>query len=130
MKLILKRYEKSQDGVFGKLVLESGEDLCFTLEHAYLCEHEYFPKVNPGEYTCKRGTHCLHNGVPFETFEVTGVEGHTNILLHAGNYNKDSEGCILLGTGKLNNMITNSQAAFGMFLRLMEGLDEFTLVVE
>lgn len=69
----------------------------------------------------------------FETFEITGVPGHSNLLFHWGNFNQDSEGCILLGerTAEEGNgeMITNSRAAFARFMGIQAGIGSFDLIV-
>jgi hypothetical protein len=134
----LKRIEFRPDGIFGAFTFE-GDDKPFmsTLEHAYQDEFDgsYQPKIPAGTYTCTRGTHELHDGVPFETFEVTGVEGHSGILCcHVGNYNRDSDGCILGGSQTIVEgncqMITNSKATFISYMARLAGINEFTLVVE
>lgn len=136
MKLILRRNTFREDGVFGELLDEKFNHMFMTLEHAYKQEDgSYEPKVPAGEYLCKRGLHQLHKGDPFDTFEVTGIEGHAGILFHVGNYNKDSEGCILLGTGiglmlKGGKMLTASTQAFGKFINDMGNEKAFTLVIE
>jgi hypothetical protein len=66
---------------------------------------------------------------PFETFEVTGVTWHTGILFHPGNTEKDSSGCILLGTGINGFTLSNSREAFAFFMSGLEGLDTFNLTV-
>ena len=63
------------------------------------------------------------------------VKGHYGILFHVGNYNEDSEGCILLGTGFGNTsskgkMITASKQAFKQFMEMLKETDLFTLIVE
>lgn len=126
----LKRIEYREDGIFSELMNSYGDVLAHTLEHSY----NNRPKLYLGTFTCRRGIHQLHNGPKFETFEVTGVNGHTGILLHKGNWQKDSDGCVLLGEGIAQSgqgqMITNSAVEFGNFMRLMDGVDEFTLIVE
>lgn len=125
--MLLSRKMFRDDGVFSVL-----HDRFQTLEHSY----NLLPKIPNGTYTCVRGMHRLHGMTEdFETFEVTGVEGHSNLLFHVGNYNEDSEGCILVGEQvgqKLNGgkMITNSKVAFKQFMGLQAGVDSFTLVVE
>ena len=92
MIVTLKRTEFRDDGIFGEL--SAGNLNLVTLEHSY----DKKPKIPVGTYKCVRGVHHLANMVhPFTTFEVTGVPGHTNILIHPGNWNSDSEGCILVG---------------------------------
>lgn len=71
---------------------------------------------------------------PFTTFEVMNVPGHTNILFHSGNFNSDSEGCILLGSGVkvLKNgewMLVNSKSMFEDFMKTQDSVNEFQLTV-
>lgn len=139
MNLILRRNKFQEDGIFGELLDDKFNFLCVTLEHAYPQEDGTFePKLPPGEYTCVRGkNHRLESAKEtFETFEVMDVPGHTGILFHIGNYNKNSAGCILLGTGEgwqqdqKKKMIVNSKVAFGKFMNYVEKVDVFTLTVE
>ena len=130
MNLTLTRNSYEQDGVFGVLTNEDGARIAVTLEHAYLLLSSYVPKIPPGTYTCVRGEHQLASMLtPFSTFEITGVPGHTNLLFHAGNFNADSEGCILLGKNQAPGMVTDSKETFAYFMSLQDGLNEFTLEV-
>lgn len=138
MNLILNRTEYESDGIFGQLLDENNNIICVTLEHAYDSSNgdgSYAPKLPAGIYTCERGQHQLANmKAPFTTFEIMNVPGHTNILYHVGNYNKDSEGCVLLGqeisSFEGHNVITHSKAAFQKFMELQENIDQFTLTVK
>ena len=136
MNIILKRTAFRKDGIFGVLLDETNNELYHTLEHAYENGGNYEPKIPPGSYTCKRGEHRLeHMTNSFTTFQVD-VPGHTNILFHVGNYNEDSEGCILLGIStapaltRSCDMLLNSTKAFNEFMALQSGANEFTLTVE
>ena len=130
--MILMRTKYSAEGVFGELSGDTGEFVCYTLEHAYpQPDGSYAPKLNSGDHTCVRGQHRLHNMTEdFTTFEITEVPGHSNILFHWGNYNSDSEGCVLLGTGLAPNMLTESREAFKRFMDNLDGVDTFTLTVQ
>lgn len=134
MDLKLSRVEFRPDGIFGLLYNSMGVKIASTLEHSCLSGVTWFAKVPPGSYSCVRGTHRLHDGVPFETFEVAGVKGHTGILFHPGNWNRDSDGCILLGRdfGRIGDikMIVDSREAFAAFMKLQAGVDRFSLSVE
>lgn len=132
MKFYLKRTDFLDHGIYGLLLNENRETICHTLEHAYQDKDRYKSKIPNGTYTCVRGQHKLSHGPEFTTFEITGVKGHTNILFHKGNYNEDSEGCVLLGIGVnlTNKMITNSTPAFSLFLRLLNDTNNFTLIAE
>ena len=132
----LNRTDFHHDGVFGVLLDADDKHIAYTLEHAYDSAQgngSYTSKIPNGTYTCVKGTHKLHNTPIFTTFEIIGVPGHKGILFHAGNFNDDSEGCVLLGTGRaiVNNadMITCSKVALEHFLSLTNEFSTFTLIV-
>lgn len=134
MNITLKRREFLEQGIFGDYYDELGLHILVTLEHAYVQpDGTYKPKLPMGEYECVRGTHSLHNGVPFETFEITNVPGHTGMLIHPGNYNNDSKGCTLVGEAEVDSngveMITNSKKTFEGFMKLQTDVDTFKLTV-
>lgn len=131
MEIDLGLVAERKDGIF-YVVLLDGIKLCWALTHAYpaLDGKGWEPKTPDGEYIAKRGTHTLHNGVPFETFEITGVPGHSGILFHKGNFNRDSEGCYLLGELDTSNAawdVLSSGIAFGKFMTALEGFDNVAL---
>lgn len=135
MNLTLKRTDFREDGCFGILTRDdSGKQIAVTLEHSYDSgngDGSYTAKLKPGVYTCVRGTHRLHDKKPFETFEITGVKGHYGILFHVGNYNDDSEGCVLVGHyfGGEPRMISQSRMTFAAFMALQKGVKSFKLTV-
>ena len=131
--MILTRNKINEYGVFGELTQDDGTHIAYTLEHNF----DGQPKVAAGTYTCVRGEHRL-NGMTddFTTFEITGVSDFqgrhvSGILFHWGNYNKDSEGCVLLGTGVTDTMVTNSRSAFENFMTKVLPLDcqSFTITI-
>lgn len=126
MKITLTRKHYRSDGIFGEI--DTPNNFFFTLEHSY----EKKPKLLAGEYTCKRYI-SPHNG--YELFKLEHTPEATMIELHIGNYNEDSEGCILLGLALGNRanggmMLTSSRQAFIAFMSMFKGIEEFTLVVE
>lgn len=133
LKLIRKQYIK--DGIFSELVDEAGKVLFCTLEHAYdVGGGKFEPKLKAGTYKCEQGPHRLKSMTSsFDTFEVKGVMDHTGILFHVGNYNKDSDGCILIGRKVIDyngqRIITNSKLAFKEFMDLVSG-KELVLIVK
>jgi Family of unknown function (DUF5675) len=105
-----------------------------TLEHAYEQDDgSYAPKIPPGVYTCVLGTHSLSNGVPFQTYEITGVAGHSGLLFHTGNWDSDSSGCVLCGQTQIvedgSDMITNSRITFNNFMARLGGVQTWQLKV-
>lgn len=141
IKLTLTRKQAAEDGIFSDFTRADGTLLAQTLEHAF--EHVptstppvWEPKLPKGVYTCQRGEHRLKgNPVPFITYEILNVPGHTGMLFHKGNFNADSDGCVLLGNsivlekdGK-TKMITNSAQAFARFLTEIQNQPTFELTV-
>lgn len=126
----LVRYDWRADGIFGRLRDDHDDQLAVTLEHSF----DGKPKLPAGQYLCKRGMHQLEHGGRFETFEVLDVPGHTGILFHIGNWNRDSDGCILLGRVSVGStdghMITSSAMTFFSFMNALDGVNEFPLTVE
>jgi hypothetical protein len=136
MDLKLVRNKFALYGITGELLKDNGTRLCFTLEHSYAqpmggC----LPKLANGIYTCQRGQHRLDGmALTFETFEILGVPRFmgapvTGILFHKGNSNNDSHGCVLVGLEMGQGCILESALAFGEFLQIQEGCDQFTLTV-
>lgn len=72
----------------GKKVLESK-----TLELPWKDNKKNESCIPVGSYLVKKVTSPTFG----ECFEVTGVEGRSAILIHAGNFRRDTRGCILPG---------------------------------
>ena len=127
----LVRTKFSDEGVFGEFFFDGYEKpFMITLEHAYVDPSgNVFAKIPSGSYRCVRGLHELHSG-PVETFEVLGVEGHSGLLCcHVGNFNRDSDGCVLAGKAISGNMITDSKEVYEEYMQMLDGVDEFQLEV-
>lgn len=136
MDISMKRLQYGPDGIFSELSrVDDGERVAVGLEHAYSIDQEnWHSKIPAGVYKCDRGTHRLEGmDHDFETFEITGVTGHTKILFHVGNYNHDSAGCVLLGAEVVgidgHESITLSRVTFQKFMDLQNGIDSFQLTV-
>lgn len=125
------------DGIFGMMTMDNGTEFA-QLQHAFPNDSGgYSPKLAPGTYTCKRRM-SPHFG--YEVFLIENVPDFQGkpvsfIEIHKGNYNADSDGCILLGTSvkpidSTTQMISASAPAFNQFMQLQNGVDEFTLTVE
>ena len=51
---------------------------------------------------------------------VLGVKGFDGILIHAGNNQKDTEGCLLVGYNKVKGQVINSQSTWqNLYNRLL-----------
>lgn len=92
MELVLKRILFSDDGAAGVLIC-GNQPVCLTLEEDWRDNQKGISCIPEGSYLCRRRTTAAHG----ETFEVTEVPGRTGILIHSGNTEMDTEGCILPG---------------------------------
>jgi hypothetical protein len=78
-----------------------------------------------GIYNCAK-----HNSPKFgEVFKVLHVPNREEILFHAGNFPKDTHGCLLLGLTKSTNYVGESRKAFQQFMDLLKDCNSFELEI-
>lgn len=137
MKLFrLVRTDLQPDGTLGKIVNDKGQRLCNTLELPWLGNRRSVSCIPAGTYTAHRRFSPKHG---YDVFELQGVPDRDHIEIHIGNYvsgpQVDSEGCILVGlshTTRPNGapMLAASKTGFALFMKVLDGVDEFLLSVE
>jgi hypothetical protein len=131
MDCYLERAEFRPDGIFGNLKDSSGHHIAVTLEHAFQDSNgDWMPKLPDGTYTCQRYASPKFG---YDVFEVMNVPGATYIEIHIGNFNSDSDGCVLLGymVTQMHGAwaINSSKATFVAFMGMQNGVDQFQLTV-
>lgn len=149
MNLKLFRYSSGQETTLGLLMrmdTPRPQFMAYTLEDEYRSEKVY------GETRIPAGTYRLilrgfgghhdryktrftfHKGM----IEIQGVPGFTDVLIHIGNRDDDTAGCILVGDGSNSNIpeegsITSSTRAYRRIYPLIaDGIlrdDESTLEI-
>jgi len=120
----LKRTDYLSSGIFG--ILDDGNgNTYYTLEHSYIFNAGWVPKIPPGTYTCVLYDSPKHGNV----FLLQNVPGSDFDEIHIGCYNKDSEGCILIGLAKGDDMILESGSAFTQFMDNLSGITSFELTI-
>lgn len=93
-----------------------------TLELSYNDNRQGKSCVPAGLYVVKQKMSYRHGNC----FELQNVLGRSNILIHKGNFNSDTKGCILIGNGfKDINMdfevdVLNSKIAMNNLLRTLK----------
>lgn len=115
------------DGTFGVLLLDN-LPVCTTLERRWQNNEKSVSCIPAGRYIARRVISPKF-GV---TFEITGVANRDKILLHAGNIDDDSHGCVLLGSEfglwtDASCCVTGSKKAFEHFMKLMQNEEEFEI---
>lgn len=139
MKWTLTRKNYREDGIFGELVSSDGRHTFQTLEHAYKVidelhpnSVEYAPKISEGKHVCVLYASPKHRMmVPLLDNPDDPTDQDRKFELHIGNYNEDSEGCILVGLGLGNRgnggkMLTSSKQAFDQIMAL--GVEEIEVI--
>jgi hypothetical protein len=135
MNLILKRFEYGTNYTIGKLY--NGEEyLCFVLEDK-VREVDGKPvsewKV-ANETAIPKGTykvivdHSNHFGKDLP--HILNVPGYEGVRIHTGNTDKDTEGCLLVGSAwPGGDMITGSRDAFAKVFPLIQAAKEVTITI-
>lgn len=128
--VILRRAYETDKVTMGMLDIYGMEHKpIFTLENPWLDNKTDISCIPDGTYTVERYDSPKYPGI----YKVLNVEGRKDILIHWGNWEKDTEGCILIGTGagELNGepAVTASKKAV-KYLRLLLGEEKFTLIIE
>jgi len=128
--LTIKRISEIEDGTFG-VILDGKTPFAVTLEKNWVDNQKNISCIPAGSYRCVRRLYHKHG---YWTFEVMGVPGRTAILIHSGNTEDDSMGCILVGESfgvlKEKTAILSSKEGFKEFMERLKGQDEFLLVIE
>ena len=117
MKLLLKRIAFKETYTIGKLSID-GKYFCDTLEDRNRDLNHDGDLNDAGE-----GKVMHETAIPFGTYSVVvnvsprfgrelprleNVPGFTGILIHRGNTDADSSGCILVGENKVKGKVVNS----------------------
>jgi len=92
MDLTLTRLYQGDDCIIGVLMHDK-HFLCFTLENPWLSNAVDISCIPEGHYSCSP-----HNGSKYkEVWKLSDVENRSNILIHWGNVERHTQGCILVG---------------------------------
>lgn len=149
MKILLERFHKGKEYTIGRLYID-GELFCNTLEDTDReltqdMPHEQIKAAKVyGETAIPRGTYRVTLDVISPKFSkrkayqfcggrlprLLDVPGFDGILIHIGNTNKDTQGCILVGVNNRKGMVTKSTETFTrLYERLLEDPDNITIEI-
>jgi hypothetical protein len=96
----------------GELLVE-GEHFCWTLERPWRDNIPGTSCIPLGAYSVFL---TLSTRFKREMPRLIGVPGRVGILIHSGNTDHDTEGCILVGNRRDDGVVYDSRLAFERFL--------------
>ena len=125
MKILVERYDSGSDETIGRVYID-GKLMCYSLED------EYREVKVKGETRIPKGTYKVgfYNSPSHgpKSLHIKDVPGFSYILIHPGNVDTDTMGCLLVGKriGKLNGKraVLDSKQAFKEIYPLIAGAIE------
>lgn len=128
MEVVLQRLYQGKDCIIGTLSMDR-KILCYTLENPWKDNEKNISAIPEGRYSCVPYNSERHPNV----WKVINVKDRTLILIHVGNYEKDTEGCILVGSNVAyhkENMVTNSRITMKKLHSDIGVTRSFTLIIK
>ena len=117
--LVLKRIFQNDKYTIGKLYLNDTY-LCDTLEPPKYVNH---PCIDKGTYRIGyQFSNKFGRNMPF----LLSVNGRVGIMIHTGNYPKDTQGCILVGRNLQKGSVQNSKKTFDNVNSIIQGVVNLT----
>lgn len=94
MKCTLYRTKQDRYGTHGRIEDNNSNVLCYTIERPWLNNKEKESCIPEGIYLCS--PHVKSNNMQL-CWKLQDVPGRTGVLIHTGNTEDDSTGCIIIG---------------------------------
>ena len=117
--LVLKRIFQNDKYTIGKLYLNDTY-LCDTLEPPKYVNN---PCIDKGTYRIGyQYSNKFGRNMPF----LLSVNGRVGIMIHSGNYPKDTQGCILVGRNLQKGYVSNSKKTFDNVNSIIQGVVNLT----
>lgn len=125
---ILKRTFENHHGTFGTFADKQHDPLCNTVEPEWRNNQVGISCIPKGIYAVKK-----HFGKKYkDVWILQDVPGRKNIVIHWGNVEDDTEGCILVGSGfgvvKGKKAVLRSRDTIKKLRKVLP--DEFVLRIE
>ena len=114
--LLLIRDTFSENSVIGELFL-NGERMCDTLENPWLDNQRNISCIPKGEYDVRLRLARESATRDYLHLLVKDVPNRSHILIHIGNFPKDTSGCILVGLGSQQDAVNNSVLAMDLLIK-------------
>ena len=126
--LLLIRDTFTDKSTLGKLYL-NGEFYGHTLELAWKDNQKRVSCIPKGGYEVKK-RHTEKSKYKYEHLHILDVPDRELILMHIGNYPKNSKGCILVGNTRALNFVGESRKAFYKLMYDLGSFEEIELIIK
>ena len=143
MEVLIKRIAKLPTYTIGKMYI-NGTYICDTLEDADrgLSQHMTLDEIKSkkvyGKTAIPIGTYDISMDIVSPKFKerawakpyngklprLINVPGYEGVLIHVGNSDQDSLGCILVGENKVKGKVINSTIAFNKVMQILKSAKE------
>lgn len=112
--LKLNRFSSQLSCTYGALIF-NGKPVCYTLELPWKNNERNISCIPFGEYQVHKTLSTKHGSC----FRLNHVPNRDAILIHAGNYLTDTQGCILVGLDCSTRGVQHSKLALARLLELL-----------
>ena len=133
MKLVLIRHARRADYTIGRLEDENGMKICDTLEPIWRNYDGGELKI-PKKSAIPEGSYrvVVTKSQRFRKYLplLVGVPGFEGVRIHAGNTNRDTEGCILVGQNLQVGKVLWSRITLEKLMKLIENEKEIYLTIK
>jgi hypothetical protein len=129
--LLLIRDTFSKESTIGELFL-NGERICDTLENPWQDNQRNISCIPEGIYPVRLRLPRESASRDYLHLLVQEVPNRDWILFHRGNTAKDTSGCILVGLGTQQNIVSNSTLAMDLLIKeiLHLGGENINLIIK
>ena len=111
-KVKVQRFLESDKSTIGKIYI-NGEHFCYSLELPNKNNEPFISRIPEGTYKCLPYSSKKYPDV----VELQNVKNRSKVLIHAGNYPKNTQGCILLGNTFKKNYVGGSKKTLQEFFK-------------
>lgn len=113
------------------MLLIRGQAIFLTLELPDSNNQQNISCIPAGTYTWVKKISSKTDNQP--TLALLNVQGRSGILVHWGNSEEDTQGCILVGKALANFdgdiCVTQSKVAWAELMKILQGIDTGTITI-
>jgi len=129
--LLIIRDTFTDKSTIGKLFI-NGESFCDTLENPWLDNQRNISCIPEGQYKVRLRLARESATRDYLHLLVQDVPNRDYILFHRGNYPSQTQGCILVGNGRKQDIVENSRLAMDLVMKeiLNLGGENINLIIK